>query len=265
MEKKKPNQKYHYITHRILQDLQHRCIQRTAPEETNLAANWHEHDCTNAEFIRTYMNQDFVGGVLLKRLDQESKLEGERSLTKKLPEKKKELSENTELYLRCFDDVYGFRAMCEGFGKNIYYLSPWEFLMLWECLPLPQPKKGNHADKDKPSLSVHIGEEGDFGPNPAAESKEVIFFPEGIPGPHKLRSRWYLRRRRRPMVPRPTNTRMPDQEKDAERRSKLYSLYLRPWTLHSGKFFFVSSILTMMNSNCLVLVYLFRMCCRLKC
>ena len=142
------------------------------------------------------------------------------------------------MYLRCFDDVYGFRAMCEGFGKNLYYLSPWEFLMLWECLPLPQPKKGNHADKDEASLSVPIGEEGDFGPNPAAESKEVIFFPEGIPGPHKLRSRWYLRRRRRPMVPRPTNTRMPDQEKDAERRSKLYSLYLRPWTLHSGKFFF---------------------------
>jgi hypothetical protein len=28
---------------------------RTAPEETNLAANWHEQDVTNAEFMRTYI------------------------------------------------------------------------------------------------------------------------------------------------------------------------------------------------------------------
>lgn len=63
MEAKTSAQKYHYITHRILQDLQHRCIARTMPEETNVAANWDEQDVTNAEFIRTYQTADFQGGL----------------------------------------------------------------------------------------------------------------------------------------------------------------------------------------------------------
>ena len=62
MEQKTAGQRYHYITHRMLQDLQHRCIARTMPEEANLAANWGEHDVKNAEFIRTYQSTDFQGG-----------------------------------------------------------------------------------------------------------------------------------------------------------------------------------------------------------
>ena len=54
MQQKNAAQKYHYITHRMMQDMQHRCIARTAPEEWNLAANWHEHDAKNAEFIRSF-------------------------------------------------------------------------------------------------------------------------------------------------------------------------------------------------------------------
>ena len=62
MQQKSGNQKYHYMSHRILQDFQHRCIARPAPEEWNLATNWHPHDVTNAEFFRTYRSMDFPGG-----------------------------------------------------------------------------------------------------------------------------------------------------------------------------------------------------------
>ena len=44
MRSKSGNQKYHYMSHRILQDLQHRCMARPATDEWNLAVNWHEQD-----------------------------------------------------------------------------------------------------------------------------------------------------------------------------------------------------------------------------
>ncbi len=41
-----------------------------------------------------------------------------------------------------------------------------------------------------------------------------------------------MRRRRRPMVPQPTRTPMPEKEKDPEKKARPFSLYMRPWTLH---------------------------------
>ena len=68
------------------------------------------------------------------------------------------------MYLRCFDDIYGYRAKNEGKGRHLYYLNPWEFLMLWECLPLPPPPS---------PLSMKVGES--YEPNPAAETDDIIF------------------------------------------------------------------------------------------
>ena len=50
LEDKSAGQRWHRITHRVLIDQQHRRMRRTAPEEWNLAANYHEHDVTKAEF-----------------------------------------------------------------------------------------------------------------------------------------------------------------------------------------------------------------------
>ena len=85
MSCKTASQKYHYITHRMLQDTQHRCIARTAPEEWNLAAYWHQQDVTNAEFIRTYRSQNFQGGQLLRRYEAEQKMQEIRNVAKILP------------------------------------------------------------------------------------------------------------------------------------------------------------------------------------
>ena len=222
MESKTANQKYHYITHRMLQDTQHRCIARTTPEEWNLAANWNKHDVKSAEFMRTYMNKDFQGSLLLRRHEAERSCESTRNIKKQLPAKGD--SEPAEdLYLRCFDDVYGFRARNLGKGRHLYFLNPWEFLMLWECKRLPPPPS---------PLSCKVDND-DYEPNPDSESDDVIFFPEGIPGEMNLRNRWYLSRRARPMIPAPSGTPLPDQAKNASKKFLLYSLYMRPWTLHT--------------------------------
>ena len=220
MEKKTANAQYHYITHRMLQDMQHRCTARTAVEETNLAANWDDHDVKKAEFIRTYRTQDFPGGVLLRRFEAEMRGTETRDVHKELPAYRDTVPSD-DLYLRCFDDIYGFRAQNSGKGRHLYYLNPWEFLMLWECKPLPKPPS---------KLSVALGED-DYEPNTDAESDDIVFFAADIPGVVNFRKRWYLQRRHRPMVPAPTNTPMPDQAKQQDKKYLLLSLYMRPWTL----------------------------------
>ena len=67
LQDKAAGQKWHRVTHRVLTDFQHRSMLRPAAEEWNLAANWHEQDPTNAEFLRTYMSRDFPGWQLLNR------------------------------------------------------------------------------------------------------------------------------------------------------------------------------------------------------
>jgi len=238
---------------------------RPATTEWNLAVNWHEQDVQNAEFLRTYRSQTFAGGLLLRRLEAEQSKHSQRDVIKELPAVgDKEVPEH--LYLRCFDDIYGFRGDGNGYSRHVYYLSPWEFLTHWECVPLPKPPEmvsantgmtegtglsQEHAARDagrsldpgstQQALWGRTNDRGvplsaqldayDYGPNAAAEDDDVIFFSSEIPGPSPLHRRWYLRRRRRPMVPAPANTPLPESQKDAEKKARLYSLYMRPWTL----------------------------------
>ena len=85
LQDKRPGQQWHRISNRVMQDCQHRCMLRTAPEEFNLAANSHDHDVMNAEFIRTYMSMDFPGSLLVKRLEFEQDTCKERTLKKLVP------------------------------------------------------------------------------------------------------------------------------------------------------------------------------------
>ena len=76
LQDKRPGHQWHRITNRVIQDLQHRCMLRTAPEEFNLSVNRHDHDVLNAEFIRTYMAKKSPGGALLRRLELEKSAQG---------------------------------------------------------------------------------------------------------------------------------------------------------------------------------------------
>ena len=79
--------------------------------EWNLAANWHEHDVRNAEFIRTYRSADFPGGQLVRRLEAERSRDTEAKVVKALPALSTVVSTDP-MYLRHFVDLYGFSGGC---------------------------------------------------------------------------------------------------------------------------------------------------------
>ena len=108
---------HHRVSHKVFQDLQHRCMLRTAPEEWNLAANWHEQDVTNAEFIRTYMDVSFPGWQLRERLRLECSKDAEAKSKKVLPSL---VGTDCEKFFKHFPDLYGYR----GNNVRVYYLSP---------------------------------------------------------------------------------------------------------------------------------------------
>ena len=99
-----------------------------------LAAHVHEHDVTNAEFIRTYRSEDFFGSQLLRRLEAEEKGENAMELHKRLPVRKGTV-ENADILMRFFPETYGLR----GQDLRVHYLSPWEFVMYWEVIRLQAP------------------------------------------------------------------------------------------------------------------------------
>ena len=131
---KTPGQQWHRTTHRFLTEMQNRCMSRTAPEETNLCANWNGQDVTKAEFLRTFMSITFPGNLLVRRLEAEKRRIEERHIRCVLPPP----AEDDDVYVKMFDDCYGFR----GTDPRVYYLSPWEFLMRWEIIKTE--KAGQH-------------------------------------------------------------------------------------------------------------------------
>eukprot|EP00973_Karenia_brevis_P062446 8683851-Karenia_brevis.AAC.1 len=52
-----------------------------------------------------------------------------------------------------------------------------------------------------------------------------------MPGDLQLRNLWCMKKRNKPMVPAPHNSPMPDSQNSREAASRLYSIYMRPWTL----------------------------------
>lgn len=69
-----------------------------------------------------------------------------------------------------------------------------------------------------------------------ASKKFLAMFPESAHGVkadgyQKFRHSWILIKRNRPVVPCPENTPMPNRKQSKHLRAKLFSIYLRPWTL----------------------------------
>ena len=242
LEKKTVDQQWHRITHRAMQDFQGRSMVRTAPEEWNLASRWHDQDPKTAEFVRTYRSDFFPGIQLVLRLDMEEKKMEDRDIRKVVPRMHGRSSGPDDM-LRNWVDFYGYR----GRHPAVFYLSPWEFLILWEILPLPKPSLGSASKATaisrwvpKPRKKRSTEDEPDeYEPNPALaiasdDADAAIVFFGRIPGEVQLRNRWYMRRRLRPMVPAPGDMPMPDKQKDRDKKSRLFALYLRPWVLDSA-------------------------------
>ena len=133
LAQKSAGQRMHYVTNRMFRDMHHTCAARPAPEEYNLSAYWDERDVTNAEFQRTYMSISFPGGQLVQRLEDEMHRRKERVVVKLMPKKKNITDEEhgENLVIKHMPDLYGYRGCLPSY-KDVYYLSAWEFMTLWE-------------------------------------------------------------------------------------------------------------------------------------
>ena len=60
LKDKTPGQQWHRVTHNLYSQFQHRCMARSAPEEVNLAANWHKQDVMNAVFFARTSQCNFL-------------------------------------------------------------------------------------------------------------------------------------------------------------------------------------------------------------
>ena len=93
----------------------------------------------------------------------------------------------------------------------------------------------------KPQLTEWISEPPDDEPpqpgvhyrvcaEALAGNNNYIVYPE-TEALATVRHCWIMERVRRPLVPEPTATPMPDREPHEEDRARLFSVYLRPWVL----------------------------------
>ena len=110
--------------------------------------------------------------------------------------------------------------------------------MLWEVKRLPAPgteKTVLPQALQGPALSVWLAGEQEYCLNPEAvlcdaASREILFYPLAE-GSAYLRNAWYMVRRKRPIVPAPSNAPMPDKYRSGDKRAIIYATYLRPWVL----------------------------------
>ena len=87
----------------------------------------------------------------------------------------------------------------------------------------PQPSMKEAGGTWKPGIVYKVCEEANQRP-------EYVVLPE-LESMKSFRHQWILRRRKRPMVPAPSHTPMPDKQSTKEGKSRLFSLYMRPWVL----------------------------------
>ena len=179
LEKKTPAQRIHHITNKCFLDMFRRCCSRPTAEEWNLATFWHPQDVTNAEFQRTWRSVAFPGSQLLAKLEHEMSKTTTASVTKVLPRSKTAAAADDDVVIRHFPDLYGYRGP-RGTHKDVFYLNPWEFLMLWEVKVLPKPTHARaKLSSTPPELtkwndSEHEDESQGFSVNPAAEELSLI-------------------------------------------------------------------------------------------
>ena len=235
------------VVNRMFTDLETKGTLRTAPETFNLAANLHDHDILNAEFVRTFRNADFPGGAFMRRHEAVMKQSDQQvAAVSRLPRKphRNSMYQTTSAN---WVDLYGFRSKHD----RVHYLSPWEFLMWWEPFRLHPPchseqyqwtkwigsgesfYKEHLADDDPPELQPgeHFAVNEEYISSlPPVTRERMLLFPN-LPVLHRFRHEWMLRKRCRPVVPCPEASPLPHKSHSQNERARICSIYLRPWVL----------------------------------
>ena len=143
--------------------------------------------------------------------------------------------------------AYGHRPA----RADIWYLSPYEFTMYWDVVPMRVPStRAEWEAKTDVQWDVTVTAKGeaklraaksgdarvrlvpgtDFRKKADEESASRAFF--GVSAGNALRHGWQLRRKLRPMCPHLAHAPGPDKSGgDVDRNAKLTLAYFRAWTL----------------------------------
>ena len=216
-------------------------ILRTCTEEFMLSSQYKPHDPLSAEFIRTFRHQNFLGKYYLDRYDALHQKKGSVDVRLLMPRN------------GCGQDVpdqvalYGFRDLT----PNLFFLSPWEFCQWYKPHRLRAPSKnyppwtkftatGRARLKEEGSQNISWRPGVDFVVNEELVAQTPYLFPypcwqtffeQRNDAYTQFRHTWLLIRRQRPVVPSPERCPLPGKRMSKDTRSKILSVYLRPWTL----------------------------------
>lgn len=222
-----------HVCNRMFTVLEGKGILRSSTEETLLASRYNPADPLAAEFIRTFRINLFCGAAFLAYYDalKRSKTIVEAATT--IPKAAKSLNVVQEHM------VYG----CRPTDPRVWFLSPWEFIQHWGVHKLKPPGLHYTLTKwltteqqrklaNRPPIA-HI----DYGLNEAALAGKLhwIAYPVGNSKNSKevrrqclqLRNSVILFAKSRPEVPCPEQTPMPNRYMSKDKRSKIFSVYLR--------------------------------------
>ena len=211
-------QRYAKVVRRVFGDLEFRCSVRPLTEETMLAHYWDGHEPTSAECIRSFPVTAFVGLDWLNLLDHAFDAQVRIGL-------------QTKGY-RKVSQLYGWR----GVDPQVYYLSPWEFVALWEAKQLRPPKQDNPLAIWLPaSENLKDTEQAEFGvhyswvdPLPPAWVDDIVQLPKS--SATAAAANCYFQRRTAPVIPFPTSCPLPRHDMTFAARCRFFNVYLRPWT-----------------------------------
>ena len=228
-----------HVVNRMFTTLESKGILRTAPEEFMLTSLYKPHDPLAAEFFRTCRHEFFFGKQFVALYDAMRAKQAPRDASVAL-------SKNTARATATdAESLYSFRPN----HPDTFYVSAWEFPQWFKALQLKCPSHNYPFSKWTPagrkklaandSEAMVAGEDYVFDFQKIGRMTGVYAYPEGkyvfdgaVPTNYtSFQKSWILLRRLRPMVPCPENTPLPSRRISKDARAKLFSIYLRPWTL----------------------------------
>ena len=237
-----------HMTNRMFTTLEGKGILRMAPEESMLSAMHKASDPLAAEFIRTFRHEYFFGRQLLQRYEQLQNKASHQSVSVLLPKQSSVLLPKQSMKSKNqtdFTSLYGFRPP----HADVFFLSPWEFCQWFSAVSLQPPSATNALSKwtESGEKKVKAGNKKECQPiqdyvfdDSKLQIRDGFYkFPpavqlfKGRPPQSYTRfsSLWCLQKRIYPKVPCPENTPLPNRRVSKETRAKIFSVYLRPWTL----------------------------------